>query len=77
MEDWINGACDQVDALVAQEPYYQELNARRMELEAMCRDIPLSPSAREILAEYEYTIMEMAYQRTQAAYRLGKQHRFP
>ena len=77
MDDWINGACDRVDTLAAQEPYYLELNTRRMELEAMCRDIlaSLSPSDRETLAEYEYTILEMAYQRTQAVFRLGKQRR--
>ena len=78
MDDWINGACDQVDALAAQDPYYQELSARRMELEAMYREIleSLPPSSREILIDYEYTITEMAYQRTQAAWRLGKQRRF-
>ena len=79
MDDWIMGVCDQVDALVAQDPYYQELNARRRELEAVCRKIldSLPKSSREALTEYEYTILEMAYQRTQTAYRLGKKRRFP
>ena len=77
MDDWIMGACDQVDALVAQDPYYQELRAQRDALKLTCRKIldSLPADAREALTEYEYTIMEMAYQRTQTAYRLGKQHR--
>ena len=79
MDDWIMGACDQVDALVAKDPYYQELNTRRRALESTCRIIldSLPAASREALTEYEYTIMEMAYQRTQAAYRLGKKRRFP
>ena len=77
MDDWIMGACDQVDALVAKDPYYQELSTRRKELELICQQIldSLPEDAREALTEYEYTIMEMAYQRTQTAYRLGRQHR--
>ena len=79
MDDWIMGACDQVDALVAQDPFYQELSARRTALESVCRKIldTLPKSSWEALTEYEYTIMEMAYQRTQAAYRLGKKRRSP
>ena len=79
MDDWIMGACDQVDALVAKDPYYQELNTRRRALESVCQKIldSLPKSSREALTEYEYTIMEMAYQRTQTAYRLGKKRRFP
>ena len=74
MDDWIMGACDQVDALVAKDPYYQELSAQRKELESACQKIldSLPADAREALTEYEYTIMEMAYQRTQTAYQLGK-----
>ena len=77
MDDWIMGACDQVDALVAEDPDYQELCARRRELEETCRQIldSLPPSSRDALTEYEYVIMEMAYQRTQTAYHLGKKHR--
>ena len=77
MDDWIMGACDQVDALAAKDPYYQELCARRKELESACRKIldSLPADAREALTEYEYTIMEMAYQRTQTAYQLGKKQR--
>ena len=79
MDDWIMGACDRVDAIVAQDPYYQELSKRRKDLEAVCREIlaALPEASREALTEYEYTIMEMAYQRTQTAYRLGKKRRFP
>ena len=74
MDEWIMGACDQVDALAAQDPYYQELSKRRIELEARCKEIlkSLPPSAGAALGEYEYTIMEMAYQRAQIAYQLGK-----
>ena len=73
------GACDQVDAIVALDPYYQELNTRRRALESVCQKIldTLPKSSREALTEYEYTIMEMTYQRTQTAYRLGKKSRFP
>ena len=74
MDDWIKGACDRVDALAAQDPDYQELNRQRIELEKQCQKIlnSLSSAEREILTQYEYVIMEMAYYRTQTAYRLGK-----
>ena len=76
MDDWINGACDQVDALVSQDADYRKLSMRRRELEQKCMDIldALTPAQRNTLEEYEYVIMEMAYQRTQTAYRLGKKH---
>ena len=79
MDDWIMGACDQVDAIVAQDPFYQGLSKRRKDLEAVCQKIlaTLPKPSREALTEYEYTIMEMAYQRTQAAYHLGKKRRLP
>ena len=79
MDDWIMGACDQVDAIVALDPYYQALSARRKELESTCQTIldSLPPSSREALTEYEYTIMEMAYQRTLTAFHLCKKRRFP
>ena len=33
MTDWINGVCDEVDRIAAQDTYYQELDAQRMALE--------------------------------------------
>ena len=78
MDEWIMGACDQVDALAAQDPYYQKLSRRRIELENQCREIlkSLPPSAGAAFGEYEFTIMEMAYQRAQIAYQLGKRRSF-
>lgn len=72
--DWIYGACDQVDRIVAQEQYYQELDTQRLELETAYERILkiLSDEDREILTDYVYVISEMEYQKTQAAYRLGK-----
>ena len=77
MDDWISGACDQVDTLVEKEPYFRELEAQRRELEPFYLKIldSLSPTDREIIAQYEYLLSEIAYQKTQAAYRIGKSHR--
>jgi hypothetical protein len=74
MDDWINGACDQVDAIVSQDDDYRKLSNRRRALEQQCMDIldTLTPVQRNALEEYEYVIMEMAYQRTRTAYQLGK-----
>lgn len=78
MNEWINGVCDQVDALAAQDPCYQELMRQREELEHRCMEIlnSLPNNQRTVLTDYEYTIMEMAYQRAQIAYQLGKNQRF-
>ena len=77
MDDWISGACDQVDTLVEKEPYFRVLNAQRRELEPFYLKIldNLSPTDREIIAQYEYLLSEIAYQKTQAAYRIGKSRR--
>ena len=77
MDDWISGACDQVDTLVEKDPYFRELDAQRRELEPFYLKIldALSPTDREIIAQYEYLLSEIAYQKTQAAYRVGKSHR--
>ena len=73
MNDWINRACDEVDRLAAQKPYFQELDAQRKALEPIYQRIldALSESDRENLIEYEYLISELAYQKIQAAYQLG------
>ena len=77
MNDWIPGAADQVDALASKDPDYQKLDEQRKVLERECLQIlnGLSPAQQEVLKEYEYVIMEMAYLRTQAAYQVGKCHR--
>ena len=77
MDDWISGACDQVDALVQKDPYFRELDSQRRELEPFYLKIldTLSPTDRETISQYEYLLSEIAYQKTQAAYRLGKRHR--
>ena len=78
MDDWINGICDQVDIVAAQDPYYLELMQQRDDLEQKCMDIlkTLPDNHQRALTNYEYTIMEMAYQRAQIAYQIGKKHRF-
>ena len=77
MDDWISGACDQVDTLVEKDPYFRELDAQRRELEPVYLKIldNLSPTDREIIAQYEYLLSGIAYQKTQAAYRIEKSHR--
>ena len=77
MNDWIKGAAEQADAIAAKEPEYQKLSKQRRELERICLDIlkGLPPDQREVLKEYEYVIMEMAYLRAQAAYQVGRSHR--
>ena len=77
MDDWISGACDQVDTFVEKDPYFRELDAQRRELEPFYLKIldNLSPTDREIIVQYEYLLSEIAYQKTQAAYRVGKSHR--
>ena len=77
MDDWISGACDQVDTLVEKDPYFRVLDAQRRELEPFYLKIldNLSPTDREIIAQYEYLLSEIAYQKTQAAYRVGMSHR--
>lgn len=75
MPDWIIRACDEVDRIVSKDAYYQELNTDRLSPETEYTRIlsQLSPKDREILVSYVYTLTEMEYQKTQAAYRLGKQ----
>ena len=73
MSDWINRACDEVDRLAAQKPYFQELDAQRKALEPLYQKIldSLPESDRKNLIEYEYLISELAYQKMQTAYQLG------
>ena len=56
MDDWISGACDQVDILVEKDPYFRELDAQSRELEPFYLKIldNLSPTDREIIVQYEY-----------------------
>lgn len=74
MPDWIPRACDEVDRIVSKDAYYQELNEDRLSLEEEYTRIlsRLSPEDHEILVSHVYTLTEMEYQKTQAAYRLGK-----
>ena len=78
MDDWINGVCDQVDVLAAQDSYYTELLQQRKKLEKKCMAIlkTLPANQQKAFTDYEYTIMEMAYQKAQIAYQLGKKRRF-
>ena len=74
MNDWIKGACDQVDRLAAQSPYYQQLQKELRQLEPAYEAAlkQLSKAEREIIISREYLISELAYQRTQAAYYYGR-----
>ena len=69
MRAWINGVCDLVDRLTAQQPYYQELLARRNDLEQRYWKIlnSLSDEGAEVICEFYYLTTEMDYQRTQTA----------
>lgn len=69
MRAWINGVCDLVDRLTAQQPYYQELLARRNDLEQRYWKIlnSLSDEDAEVICEFYYLTTEMDYQRTQTA----------
>ena len=77
MDAWISGARDQVDTPLEKEPYFRELDAQRRELEPFYLKIldNLSPTDREIIVQYQYLLSEIAYQKTQAADRVGKSHR--
>ena len=77
MRDWINGACDEVDRLTAQQPYYQELLAKREKLEQRYLEIlcSLSDADAEVVGEYAFLTSEMDYQRTQTAFQVGKKAR--
>ncbi|MBE6951098.1 MAG: hypothetical protein E7451_07150 [Ruminococcaceae bacterium] len=74
MRDWINGACDEVDRLTAQQPYYQELLSKRKRLERRYLEIvsSLSEADAEVIAEYEFLTSEMDYQRIQTAFQVGR-----
>ena len=73
MEKWIHGVCDRVDRLCAQQPYYQELLAQRMELEPRYREIlkKLSEEDADVIHEFYYLSTEMDYQKVQTAYQVG------
>ena len=77
MQDWINGICDQVDAIAAQNPEYKELSRKHQQIMLQYQTIldTLPEIQRDRLIEYEYITSEMPYLRTQAAYQLGKKHR--
>ena len=77
MRDWINGACDEVDRLTAQQPYYQELLAKRKRLESRYLEIlsSLSEADAEVIGEYGFLTSEMDYQRTQTAFQVGRSSR--
>ena len=74
MNEWINGACDQVDRLAAQSPYYQQLEKQLRHLEPAYEAAlkKLSKAERETVIEFEYLLSELAYQRTQTAYDYGR-----
>ena len=77
MKAWINGICDEVDRFTAQQAEYLELLSQWRALEPRYLEILASlPEAdAEILREYEYLITEMAYRKTQTAYRVGCQQK--
>ena len=77
MDNWINGICDEVDRLTAEQPEYRELLSRWRALEPRYIEIlaALPEADAEVLREYEYLINEMHYQKTQTAYRVGRQRK--
>ena len=77
MNAWINGICDEVDRLTAQQAEYQELLSQWRALEPRYLEILASlPEAdAELLREYEYLFSEMEYLKRQNAYQFGCQQK--
>ena len=77
MNAWINGICDEVDRLTAQQAEYQELLSQWRALEPRYLEILASlPEAdAELLREYEYLFSEMEYLKRQNAYQFGRQQK--
>ena len=77
MNDWINGDCDRADDLAAQAPYCQDLCHQLRGLEPRYERFlqALSEEDRDFLTDYIYLTTEIAYQKTQAAYLIGKSRR--
>ena len=77
MNDWINGDCDRADALAAQDPYFQDLCRQFRCLEPRYERFlqALTEEDRNFLTDYIYLTTEIAYQKTQAAYLIGKDRR--
>ena len=77
MNDWINGDCDRADDLAAQAPYSQDLSHQLRCLEPRYERFlqALSEEDRDFLTDYIYLTTEIAYQKTQAAYLIGKSRR--
>ena len=77
MKAWINGICDEVDRLTAQQAEYQELLSQWRALEPRYLEILASlPEAdAELLREYEYLFSEMEYLKRQNAYQFGRQQK--
>ncbi len=74
MNDWINGDCDRADILAAQDPYYQDLCRQLRDLEPQYERFlqTLTEDERDFLTDYIYLTTEIAYQKAQAAYRIGR-----
>ena len=77
MNDWINGDCDRADDLAAQDPYCQDLCRQLQCLEPRYERFlqTLTEEDRDFLTDYIYLTTEIAYQKTQAAYLIGKSRR--
>ena len=77
MNAWINGICDEVDRLTAQQAEYQKLLSQWRALEPRYLEILASlPEAdAELLREYEYLFSEMEYLKRQNAYQFGRQEK--
>ena len=77
MNDWINGDCDRADALATRDPYCRDLCRQLRNLEPRYERFlqTLAEEDRDFLTEYIYLTTEIAYQKTQAAYLIGKDRR--
>ena len=77
MKAWINGICDEVDRLTAQQAEYQELLSQWRTLEPRYLEIlaSLPEEDAELLREYEYLFSEMEYLKRQNAYQFGCQQK--
>ena len=77
MKAWINGICDEVDRLTAQQAEYQELLSQWRTLEPRYLEIlaSLPEEDAELLREYEYLFSEMEYLKRQNAYQFGRQQK--
>ena len=76
MKEWLETGMHQVNALLSNDPDFQQLTQRLQEAEthylALIRKLP--PEEQEIMEDYIALCEETEYQKTYTAYYCGKQN---